>query len=1572
LKPSGNRLLPRLFISIIALAFLAVMISMGISRETPVGSISGKVYDYKTGAPVQGAKVYHPTRNTYVKTNAKGEYELLGVPVKKEGYTIGAQAKGFEYSTYSNVKVIEGKPVENIDFKMVRRESFFRVYTYQKVFAPGEKATINMKGYLVKKIKLKIYRIDPIKNIDYITKYGKMADFNTEDLTPIYEDLYVSHFDEDGEFNDTYAVPINENGVYVIRADAVGGSLTKTTWLIKSDIGLIVKRSPKELLVYAQSFKSGKPIPGVKVMVYQENVRVATGTTDKNGLRQFSSYSPKPYKVVAQKEGSFAFARTYYGSKAEDQRIYLYTDRPVYRPGQEVFFKGIARRKEGFRYAVNEYKPVNVTVSDSRGNKIYSRRLYTNKYGTFNSSLKLAEEPPLGSYTLRTTVEGDDSFYRFEVSEYKKPEYKIEVSTDKPHYVAGDKIRVKVKGKYYFGAPVANAKFDLTVMESAYRWSRVGWDDYYSGSHDFHGGIMFETSGKLDAKGEAEIIIPTGKIKHNKQLKIEAEVTDISGRAVTGDATVPLSVGEFALYCHTKKYVYEPGEEIPLQIEAMDFKEKPVKDQAVSVKLSKITYKEIEEKVSYSRGGRRANGYEYHIKRVKTQVGGIINKTTNKDGKAEVILKPEKEGNYEIDIFSVDSRGNKITYNCYTYVASESYSGMMGEADLQIITDKKKYHRGDTVKAVITTSQKNVYVLMTIEGMRLYDKKVIFIKGGSKTLDIPLKQEYFPNIFLSVSSIRDMDLVGTTKNIQMFRDEKKLKVTIKTDKERYYPADTAHYILEVKDHEGKPVEAELSMGVVDEAIYAIKPDTTPNIHSFFWRYDYNHVDTNFSFSRDYSGGADKDRPDRIRKNFKDTAFWDPVVRTGKDGKAKVEFKMPDNLTTWVTTVRGATLNTDVGSSVNFVVSTKDLLVRLETPRFLTQKDKLFIGGVVHNYTKKSQKIRVWLEAEGVELKETEKKIATLAPEEAKDFYWQIEAKEPGEAKITMLCMGSDANDAMQLSLPVLPFGVEEVRAQSGVIGKNAREADIEMELPKDAIPNATKMEISLSPSIAGTMLENLDYLITYPYGCVEQTMSSFLPALTAKRVFLRLGIRDAMLEKKVPVIVRKGLTKLYDMQHSDGGWGWWKNDKTHPYMTAYVVRGLKEAQRTGFDINDYCLKQGIKSLINMIAKKPAPVKTLGGNVQQGEEWNSRAYVLYSLWKVGSVHRKKTLEVYENRKALNDYGMALLAMTLDGIGESGKSAEIMTEIDKRATDGDNECYWDGRTFTYSWVDDNIGTTAYCLQAYVQIKPDDPKIQRIINWLSKHRRGKGYHSTKDTASVVYAFTNYLLKSGEMKPDYALNLALNGEPLLDYKVEGVEIPQSVGSMILDEKQVKQGKNTINISKNGEGVLYYTVRLHYFPSSDRIEPYSKGIKVSRRYMLVKRQKDKDGKIVEVTEPLPESPLERGAHLRVEVTVEADRDYRYVIIEDPLPAGFEVTIPQGERNWGSMWWCRQEVRDEKVSFFSNRLKKGKKMRLTYDIRSEMFGKVNVLPASAYAMYEPEIRGHSSNDVLFVKIDKSK
>lgn len=1559
----------RLLAGILSLIFLALLSTFAISRETPLGTVAGQVFRNDNGRPIVGARVYHPTRDTYVKTDQQGKYTLDGVPEGK--HNIRVYAKGFNSSYHSNVRVKEGKTTDEVNFAMIRRRSTYYIYAYQKVFSPGNKPSVDVRGYLVKKIRFKVFKIDPLSYLFLLSNPRQLKDFNTSNLKPVHQSVYVSKLNEDGDFSGTQVFPIEENGLYIIEAEAVGGSLRRKTWLLKSDLELIFKRSPGEILVYAQRFSDGKPVKNASIRVYRKDELIDIGKTDEDGIFQYSYNSQKPVRVTANIGKSFAFAGIYYSSSPRDNKTYLYTDRPVYRPGQKVHFKGIVRRKSGPDYMVPRGVPVEVEVYDNRSTNIFRKVLYTNKRGTFNSSFTLGEEPSLGTYSLRARVGDDKAYYSFKVAEYRKPEYKVEVETDKDHYVAGDRIKVKINSDYYFGAPVKGAKFNLTVFESAYRWRRARWTGYMDDRQPGYGGIMFEKSGVLDENGEAEVIIPTGKIDYSKILGIEAEVTDISGRAVTGSTSAPLSVGEFAIYAYTDKLIYTPGEEIKLNVEALNYDEKPVKNQQLNVKPVRVTYEEVKviKKIRDSLG--RLHTYEeYKLKEKETPIGETRRVVTDEKGKVELRFTLQKEGRYEFRVSARDSRGNKITYTAHPYISGMGDGMMLSEADLKIITDKDKYKPGDKVKAVITCSEPGTYVLLTIEGRKIFWKKVVQVKKGSLTLNLPMKEEYFPNVFLTASAIKDMDMITDTADIQFNREQKKLKIAIETDKERYKPGEKARYKVKVTDLNGNPVNsAEISLGVVDQAIYAISPDRTPDIHEFFWGYDYNYVDTSYSFARDYSGGFDKFDRSKIRKDFKDTAFWSPVLVTDRTGVAVAEFVMPDNLTTWVATVRCASADTRVGSAVSTVISTKDLLVRLLTPRFLVQKDRIYIGGVVHNFTKKDQKVQVKLETEGVKMVDESQRQEVIKSDDSDEFYWEVEVEEPGEAVFTLMCQGEDARDGMQLKVPVYPFGIEEMISKSGIMETNQRSARITIEVPAKVIEKATNMQILLSPSLAASMMENLDYLIKYPYGCVEQTMSSFLPAITVYRAFSKINLDDQGLRKKIPEVVRKGLSKLYSLQHYDGGWGWWEHDETHPYMTAYVVMGLKQAQKNGFPVKRYVLKRGISALKKISRQEIKPIKTMGEQVQQGEAWNQRAYILYVLYRIGDPDRKRTLEAFEHKDKMNEYALALLAMTLDGMGETRRAGEILKVLDEKSIRKGGECHWEGRTFTYSWVDNDVESTAYCLLAYLQIHPEDPRIKETIRWLIRQRRGKSYHSTKDTAAVVYALTDYLLKTGEYSPDYRLRVGLNDKSVVNTRINQPILPPDIAENNFDYREVKSGENTISFDKMDPGVLYYHAKLSYFPIVENVEPKSNGIEVSRSYQLLTRQK-RNGKIEEVTSPLPERPLKRGEKLRVIITVRSDKDYQFVIIEDPLPAGFEVDIPEGARNWGSLWWCQQEVRDEKVSFFTRRLNADKKMQLTYDLRCEMFGKVNALPTLAYCMYEPEVRGHSASDRLTVEREK--
>jgi alpha-2-macroglobulin len=1566
LKP-GKNLTFHLFTTIMAIIVFGLMVVFAISIETPLGSVSGKVVSAENKSIITDAKVYHPKKNAYVKTDEFGRYVLHGVPAGKQ--KIHVQARGFHNSFNSSVVVEEGKTTQNIDFSLIRRKSTYDIFAYQKVFSPVETPQINIRGYLVKKIKISVYKVNPEEHRHLFLEPKDIPKINTGKMKPVFEEIVANTFNDDGEFDRTYSIPLEQKGLYVVKSKAVNGRMEKSTWVVKSDIGLVVKRSPDELLVYAQSFTTGKPVEGVNIRVRPRDYNDFSGVTDKNGIFSRKHSGRGTIRIAGSKGEDIALADSYFYSSPDRYRIYMYTERPVYRPGQDVFFKGIVRMRDFNRYKTNPGTGINITVTDTQGNEIYNNKLETNQFGTFNSSFQLDGNAPLGTYFIMAGIGEEREFYSFEVSEYRKPEYKIEVTTDKPHYVARDRIHVKVKGTYYFGAPVTNAEYRLVVYESPYYWYGMGWYDFMFSGNRGHGGIMYESSGVLNEKGEAEVVIQTGKIDHSKQLEIEAELTDISGRAVTGTLYTTLATGEFALYAYSDSYLVQPGNVVNINVEAMDFDHKPIRDRKITVQPKRMEYVEKEVPGSSAASSSRGNYREYRTEVVEKRVGQAVTVTTDEKGQAVFQFTPEESGGYSFELRAEDDRRNVITYETYMYASAAGNGRAMSDADLKIITDKKQYNPGDTLKAVISSTKPDTYVLLTIEGKKIHDKRVIHIEEGSMTLDIPLGNDYFPNVFLTATTIRDMHLISDTAEIKFNRNEKALDIKIEPDKERYYPGEKAKYTITVTDDEGKPVVAELSLGVVDEAIYAIQPDNTPNIHEFFWSYDYNHVETNYSFARDYSGGADKDRPQKIRKDFRDTASWSPTVVTDKNGKAVVEFTMPDNLTTWVGTVRCADMNTRVGSSVNFTLCTKDLLVRLETPRFLTQKDRLKIGGVVHNYTDKDQKIRVWLEAEGVKLIDVDRIHAEIKSGEAADFYWEVIADEPGIAKFTLLCMGEGAEDAMELELPVHPYSVEEIRAETGVIDQNSTKANIELDLPENVIEKATSMEILLSPSLAATVMENLDYLVTYPYGCVEQTMSSFIPAVVVQRVFseLEIPMKDQEFADKIPDVVRNGLSRLYNLQKLDGGWGWWSNDPSQPVMTAYVVMGLSEARRNGYHVSQRVLENGIKYLKKAVKDPAKPVKTVSGIYQEGEQWNTQAYLLYSLYRAGHGEPARTVEAFNKRDKMNEYALAMLAMTLNGVGEAQKAGIVMNELNRKALIDHNRCYWKGRTFTYSWMDNSIETTAYCLLAYLELRPGEPKIHQTIRWLTSQRIGSRYNSTKDTAAVVMAFARYLEESGELKPEFNLVMNVNDKQHLDAEVDSPYPDEKIGRITLNHSNILTGKNTVDLDKQGQGYLYYTARLRYYPEYETIPAVNQGITINRKYELLTMGKDRNGHPAEITSPLPDRPLKRGERLRVTITVNPERDYRYVIIEDPLPAGFETMIPEYRKNWGSLWWCQQEVRDEKVSFFANRLQKDEEFTLTYDIRSEMFGDIGVLPAQVYCMYSPEIRGHSNSSRLVVE-----
>jgi len=784
--------------------------------------------------------------------------------------------------------------------------------------------------------------------------------------------------------------------------------------------------------------------------------------------------------------------------------------------------------------------------------------------------------------------------------------------------------------------------------------------------------------------------------------------------------------------------------------------------------------------------------------------------------------------------------------------------------------------------------------------------------------------------------------------------------------------ETGRFEVRALDWRGEPLQAEFSIGVVDSAIYYIAEDATPDIRSFFHgspRRDV--VDTSSSFEFRFRGAGEEmmarmAAPDaatsvgefgeggsglvepEVRGDFRDSALWLAHVRTGPDGTATVDVRWPDNLTTWRATVRAVTPDTVVGNAAGEAVTRKNLLLRLQAPRFLVQGDRVTLALNVHNYLDSAKRVLVSLEADGLELAgETERWLEIESGGRARLDVSAV-AVEPGEARLLARALSDEESDAVELTLPVLVHGIAGFDAAAGSV---ERESDIELSLPERIRPGSARLRLSVRPTIAGAMLDSLPYLIDYPYGCTEQTMSRFLPATMVARALRELGLSRPELEERLPGIIGASLERLYDFQHADGGWGWWRHDPSDPYMTAYVVYGLTEAGRIGIEVDAARLRQAVVFLR----------RSLRDLADRAELLN---FVVFTLSFSESVPEQYINRIYDLLPRMRAYETALFAVALHNMGRGERFAAVAEQLEARADvdSGHGIASW-GRPGGRYWYQDNVEATALALMALMRAEHRGGLTAGAVRWLMSVRKGGRWKSTRDTAFAIYALTEYLRRSGEFDPDMIVTVELNGRPLRTVHFTRANLFGDDGLLEIGPEELVPGPLRLRIAREGLGNLYFDATLSYFSLEERIRAASTTISVSRTYSRLIRSFDDEGR--EVVDRLPliyGEPLAGGEEIEVRLELASANNYEYLVFEDFKPAGCEPVALRSGRSYGQIC-SNMELRDEKVVFFIGYLPQGTST-VTYTLRAEAPGLFHALPTSGYAMYAPDLRALSDEFVL--------
>jgi hypothetical protein len=752
----------------------------------------------------------------------------------------------------------------------------------------------------------------------------------------------------------------------------------------------------------------------------------------------------------------------------------------------------------------------------------------------------------------------------------------------------------------------------------------------------------------------------------------------------------------------------------------------------------------------------------------------------------------------------------------------------------------------------------------------------------------------------------------------------------------------------------------------------------------------------------------------IRKNFADTAFWKGKLDTNKDGIAEVTFPMPEQLTGWKIKVWAMGHGTKVGQGDVEVVTKKDLLLRLQAPRFFTQKDEVVLSANVHNYLKNEKDVTVSLEVEGNSLQilgSSSQKVKIAANGE-KRVDWRVKVTSEGQAVVRMKAITDEESDAMQMSFPAYVHGMLKMDSFSGVIRPDKTDGKITMTVPKDRRIPQTRLEVRYSPTLAGAMVDALPYMVEYPYGCTEQTLNRFLPTVITQRTLqrMKLNLKDiqdkrtnlnameigddkerakgwkrfdrnpVFDEGEVMKMALSGVQALTNMQCADGGWGWFSGfgERSFPHTTAVVVHGLQLARENDIALVPNVLERGIAWLKNYqdgeIQKlKNAPTKTHPYK-EHADNLDALVYMVLVDQDVKNDDMREFL--YRDRTKLGVYAKAMFGLALHKQKQVKQLAMILENIEQFVVeDEENQSAYlklPAGSYWWYWYGSEIEANAYYLKLLAKTTPKDKKAAGLVKYLLNNRKHSTYwNSTRDTAICIEAMADYLKGSGEDKPDMTLEVWLDGKKQKEVQIDSANLFTFDNKFVLEGDVVSDGKHVVELKKKGTGPVYFNAYLTNFTLEDFITKAGLEVKVNRKYYKLERDKEATVKVrgergqaadrkvekYKRIELKSGTTLKSGDLVEVELEIDSKNDYEYLMFEDPRAAGFE---PMAVRSGygGNDMGAYMEVRDDRVCFFVRVLARGKHS-VAYRMRAEIPGKFSALPARASAMYAPELKGNS-------------
>lgn len=1325
--------------------------------------------------------------------------------------------------------------------------------------------------------------------------------------------------------------------------------------ILTSDIGIVVKKSENDLFVWLNSLSSTKAIEGATVKAFTKtNQQILEGKSNSDGLIHFKdvdwSGDKKPFVVTASTDKDQSFielekctlaetdfnieGRPYISSGYEG---FLYTDRGVYRPGEKVHLKAVVRYPS---LETPEVFPVVFEIIRPDGREFAKFNGVLSEFGTVNLDIAIPDYALTGSYTANLMLPGQKKeigSVKFNVEEFMPDRLKVTLDMPSERLKADKPVSIDVKAEQFFGAPAEGRRIEVVYNLRPQDLKPEAFKDYsfvdstkeFSFKRTSLGERIADTNGKASFElNIADKLSPPSALR----CDIGAIVKEIGGRAVTKYDSRAFDAYPYYIGIRQAATGYaRPGVEMKFDYVVVSPDGEKIATPELKANIYKVVWNTVLKK---DEQGEYRYVSESREEKIHTD---ILDKESSAYG-----FTPNFSGNYIIRIEAKEGASHSASLNFYCSDSGYMPWAMERPDRIELKLDKPSYAIGETARLVINSPFKGK-ALITISKDKVIDTNIIELENTTQEISLIVNEEWSPNVYCAITIIRPVNPLEDWVSYRAYgiipisvdNAENKLNINL-VSPQSTMPKDKIQVEIAVKDAQGQPQKTEVSLALVDEGVLQLTNFKTPDPFDFFYGKRGNSIATSDVYSllipefgkekigADSTPSGDRapyDPKSRLNpisaKRVKPVVLWQGSIITDENGKASADFIIPQfsgNLRIMAVAIG----NKSFGNSEKDLKVVEPIMIEPTLPRALSTNDEFTIPVSVFNSTGKDGDITISLStSEGFAFKSD--KSFKVHIKNNKEGLVGFKLKAPGlpqKATIDIKAqgLGYESESLTELAVrPPVPFitltGSGSVKAP-GTYAIN---------IPGNWLKNTEDIRLVITALPGLQLAGGLKYLMEYPYGCIEQTTSCVFPLLYLKDIASVIE-PEKFNPEQVDIYINDGIRKILSMQTYSGGFSYWPGyQRTYNWGSVYATDFLVEAENAGYSVPalsrntalDYC------------------EKILSGS-NEDSTLELKAYSCYVLSKADRLKPSWIRRLQEVKDKLPEYSRFHLAASLFALGDKNAVKDILgegiTDVKIQRETGDS-------------LNSYTRANAIALSVYMDIEPESPMVPVLVKRLQGAMENGNWQTTQDNAMALLALGKYANYMRHQDIDYSGKVLVQGKVMAEFDSQ---------QDITLENKLLAGED-IQISLQGKGVAYYYWVSEGVPVSERVEEKSKGIDVRRSFF------NRAG------EPLTSGKFKHGDVIVVDIRIDALAAYKNVVVEDLLPACFEIENPRLATSETVTWTNKDaiepdhiDMRDDRLLLFTDLPSTGP-MHYRYVARAVTKGKF-ILPAiNAYCMYDPSI-----------------